>query len=285
MDSVIRTLIDYQNSRVATNPLSVEKLLEIGETVPSNIVIFCSEIAIQTINEIQQVSKYFPVIYIFKKGHGVFPNLQEFLYYPRALELLLSESKETAADLECQQKNDEENMSQQQTGNKNDPNKRSYTGQPSIVSLFPRFIDTTVEFIKQHSFSAHNRRREDTCYSSRVTIPQIQSHLLEKVPGLKSHGISLSITRRLLEAPTKRNKPHARYKNYIEALVGVNNNCYREYHEDSHYLFGRNKQRRELASLLKDEIAIISTDDIARVKVGVVSFLFIKFISVLETNT
>ena len=104
-------------------------------------------------------------------------------------------------------------MSQQQTGNKNDPNKCSYTGQPSIVSLFPSIIDTTVEFIKPHSFSAQNRRRIDTCYSSGVTIPQIRSHLLEKVPDLKSHGISLSTKRWLFEARTKRNKAHARYKN------------------------------------------------------------------------
>ena len=129
-----------------------------------------------------------------------------------------------------------------------------------------------VELIKQHSFSAQNRRWADTCYSSRVTIPQIRSHLLEKVSGLKSHGISLSTTRRLFETPTKRNKTHAPYKNYTEAQVGVKINCYREYHEDSHNLFGRNKQRQELASLLKNEIAIISTDDKAKVKVRVLFF-------------
>ena len=36
-------------------------------------------------------------------------------------------------------------LSQQQTGNKNDPNKRSFTDQPSIVSLFPCITETTVE--------------------------------------------------------------------------------------------------------------------------------------------
>ena len=133
--------------------------------------------------------------------------------------------------------------------------------------------------------SAQNRRWADACYSSGVTIPQIRSHLLKKVPGLKSHGVSLSTIRRLFEAPTKRNKAHARYKKDIEARVGVKNNCYREYHEDSRYLFGGNKQRRELASLLKDEIAIISTDDMAKVKVGVLFFLFIEFISFLEEIT
>ena len=34
---------------------------------------------------------------------------------------------------------------QQQTGNKNDPNKRSFTNQPSIVSLFPCITETTVD--------------------------------------------------------------------------------------------------------------------------------------------
>ena len=75
-------------------------------------------------------------------------------------------------------------------------------------------------------------------------------------------------------------------KNYIEAWVGVKSNCYRGYHEDSHYLFGRNKQRQELAPLSKDEIAITSTDDMAKVKDGVLFFfLFIKFILFLEKIT
>ena len=108
------------------------------------------------------------------------------------------------------------------------------------------------------------------------TIPQIRSNLLEKVPDLKSHGISLSTKRWLFEARTKRNKAHARYKNYIEARVGIKNNCYREYHENSHYLFGRNKQRQEFASLLKDEIPIISTEDMVKVKVGVLFFTLLN---------
>ena len=118
-------------------------------------------------------------------------------------------------------------MSRQQTGNKNDPNKRSYTGQPSIVSLFPSI-----------------RGQTDTCYSFGDTIPQSRSHLLEKVPGLKSRGILLPTTRRFSEASTKRNKAHARYENYTEAQVDVKNNCYGEYREDSHYLFGRSKQTK-----------------------------------------
>ena len=51
------------------------------------------------------------------------------------------------------------------------------------------------------------------------------------------------------------------------------------------YLEEVKKQRRELASLLKDEIEVISTDDMAKVKVTVLFFLFIEFISFLEKNT
>lgn len=45
-DIVIRTFIDYHNSRVTTNPLPLEKLSEIGETISSNIVTSFSEIVI-----------------------------------------------------------------------------------------------------------------------------------------------------------------------------------------------------------------------------------------------
>ena len=58
------------------------------------------------------------------------------------------------------------------------------------------------------------------------------------------------------------------YKGYVNARVGVKQNSYREHHEDAHYLFARNKYRRELASLEDDLINIISTDDMAKLKVG-----------------
>ena len=69
---------DYQNSWLTTNPLSVEKLLEIGETILSNIVTSCSEIAVQTINEIQQVSKFFQLFTYSKKDMKYFLICKSF---------------------------------------------------------------------------------------------------------------------------------------------------------------------------------------------------------------
>lgn len=53
----------------------------------------------------------------------------------------------------------------------------------------------------------------------------------------------------------------------MQELVLKKNN-YREYHKDSHYLFARNKQRREFISLVGPEACILSMDDMAKLKVG-----------------
>ena len=47
---------------------------------------------------------------------------------------------------------------------------QNYSGQPSIVSKFPGIIDKAAEFMKQHGFAAHHRRRAETGYSSGVII-------------------------------------------------------------------------------------------------------------------
>ena len=46
-------------------------------------------------------------------------------------------------------------------------------GQPSITSKFPEIVEEVTEFVKQHGFSAQSRRRNETGYSSGVTIEQI----------------------------------------------------------------------------------------------------------------
>ena len=60
----------------------------------------------------------------------------------------------------------------------------------------------------------------------------------------------------------------SRYKGHVNARVGGKSNTYREYHEDAHYLFARNKYRRELASLFPEEIGILSIDNMSKIKVG-----------------
>ena len=60
----------------------------------------------------------------------------------------------------------------------------------------------------------------------------------------------------------------SRYKGHVNARVGGKSNTYQEYHEDAHYLFARNKYRRELASLFHKEIGILSIDNMSKIKVG-----------------
>ena len=91
---------------------------------------------------------------------------------------------------------------------------------------------------------------------------------MDKVPGLKQHGISLSTVRRLFQAPNRGNIASQKYKALIDVRIGVKKNNYREYHQDSHYLFTQNKQGREFCTLLGSDACILSMDDMTKIKVG-----------------
>ena len=142
-------------------------------------------------------------------------------------------------------------------------------GQPSITSKFPQIVDVVADFTKQHGFSAQNRRRTETSYSKGVTVKQIQQHLYTNYPELIEHKLSLTTIRRMFQVPNKHLKAVSRYKALINPHVGTKQNSYREFHADAHYLFARNKMRRELETLLSDKISVISVDDMAKVKLGV----------------
>ena len=138
----------------------------------------------------------------------------------------------------------------------------------ALVTKFPGIVEEVAEFVKQHGFAALCRRRDDTSYSSGVTINEIMEHLYVKFLELKYHTISLSTIRRMFEAPNKGRTTKERYKGYVSDRVGTKFNSYREPHNDAHYLFARNKMRRELASLFQDDILIVSVDVMAKIKVG-----------------
>ena len=92
--------------------------------------------------------------------------------------------------------------------------------------------------------------------------------MFQTVPGLGQHGISLSSICRLFNPPNSGNIASKRYKSYIDARVGSKLNSYREPHEDAHYIFARNKYRREFASMFNKSVCKLSKDDMAKVKVG-----------------
>ena len=132
------------------------------------------------------------------------------------------------------------------------------------------FITTAVaEFVKQDGFMAQSRRRDETAYSSGVTIAQIQEHVYSKFPALKDHRVSLSTICRMFEAPSKSNLASGWYKGLIDDKVGRKQNSHREPHIDAHYLFARNKLRREFAIHHSKDVAMLSlsVDDMAKIKV------------------
>ena len=140
-------------------------------------------------------------------------------------------------------------------------------GPKSIIQLFPSIIDKTSEFLKQHGLAAQCRRRNDTGFSSGVIINQIRQHLLENVQGLREH-ISKFSFRGLFKAYNKSQNAAARYNGHIVARVGTKFNSYRESHIDAHHLFARKKFCREFISMFPCSVSILSTDDMAKIKVG-----------------
>ena len=128
------------------------------------------------------------------------------------------------------------------------PKSRNLSGQPSITSKFPSIVNIAAEFVKQHGFSAHNRRRNETANTSGVSITQIKEHLMKAVPGLKEHGIAKTTIRRLFRPPNRGNTVGRRYTALINSRRAMKSTSYREYHPDNHYLFARNKHRRGFCS-------------------------------------
>ena len=127
--------------------------------------------------------------------------------------------------------------------------------------------DSAADFVLQHSFAAQIRSRTNTGSSAGVSIAEIREHLLDKVPGLKKHEISLSTVGDFFKPQTEEILLAKKYKALPDAKIGVKKNNYREYHQDSHYLFTQNKQRREFGTLLGSDACILSMDDMAKIKV------------------
>jgi hypothetical protein len=208
-----------------------------------------------------------PVMYLNAESKSLFVNLHEFVLTPGVFErILLVDEADVEEDVSVLDANSADVNEDVSTNNDNC--RTGVGGQPSIVSKFPEIVNEVAEFIKQHGFSAQSRRRTETGYSSGLTVKQIQQHLYATYPALKDHKISLSTIRRMFQAPNKHLTAACRYKALVNARVGAKQNSYREFHPDAHFLFARNKMRRELGILLADDISVVSVDDMAKIKVG-----------------
>ncbi len=112
-------------------------------------------------------------------------------------------------------------------------------GRQPLWLKYPEIVQTATDFIKQQSFAAHLRRRESTGTGTGVTLKDMKQHLLDNVPGLKEHGISLDTIHHLMVAPRKNSSRANRYKGLIDAKFAPKKNNYREGCENQHFLFAR----------------------------------------------
>ena len=125
---------------------------------------------------------------LIKREKPVYVHLHEFVYTTGALEAFLlstNPKQDVIIDSEVPNPNPKESGANQRVGNK-------HRRQSAIASKFPTLVDSAADFVKEHSFAAQVRRRKNTGSSAGVFIAEIVQHLLDKIPTLKQHGISLS---------------------------------------------------------------------------------------------
>ena len=214
-------IIVMENSGITQHPLSTDQLKAIAIMISENIVTMPEETGcVMTNDALHQILKLMLVMLLQTKTGAIILNLYEFVYTPGAIEALLLCSDihdHTDSDSELV---DHSDLSETSTRLADNENAKTTCGQPSISSKFPDLVNIAADFVKQHGFAAQSRRRTGTGSSSGVSVVQIREHLLDKVPGLKKHGISISTTRTLFHAPNKGNVASLRYKALIDARIG-----------------------------------------------------------------
>ena len=102
-------------------------------------------------------------------------------------------------------------------------------GRKPLHIKYPDLVECATNFIKENSFAAHSRRRETTGIGTGVGLKDIREHLLQHVPGLREHGISLDTIHHLMVAPRKNSSRSFRYKGLIDAKIPKKRNDNREF--------------------------------------------------------
>ena len=145
-----------------------------------------------------------------------------------------------------------------------------HISRPSVVSKYPSIVTIVTEFIKQHGYRAHERRRSEIGTSCSVTLREIWEHLMQEIPQLQQPGIGTTTIAYLMSPPHRGHRSAERYKAIINACVPGKDNSYQEARADQHYmyLFARVAYHREIAQMFSSECAIFSCDDMNKIKVG-----------------
>ena len=139
--------------------IEINHLIQVIKKLQQNIVTNENELEVPvTPDLVRKVVKIMPVMYLKHIDELLFVTLHEFVLTPGTFKSILfqdedkSNEEETDINIELNESN-LENSRQKGKG-----------GQPSIVSRFSQIVEEVAEFIKQHGFSAQNRRRTETRY-------------------------------------------------------------------------------------------------------------------------
>ena len=129
---------------------------------------------------------------------------------------------------------------------------RRKPGRKPLYEKYHRLVEMVTNFIKQHSFSAHSRRRETSGTGSGVSLQAIRDHVVQELPELKD--MSRSGIHYLMVPPSKGTHAASNYKGLVNVRIPkTGRNDYRENHENQHFLFARDAHREEFCSKFKSE--------------------------------
>lgn len=181
--------------------------------------------------------EHFPVMLLKRQDKMVLLNVQELILDPLSFDVLLQENSPNAEEQPTKPTESSTTAQLPLNGKKFGPeNKR---GRKPLSQKFPTLVKVATEFIKQHSFAAHGRRRETTGTGTGVSLEDIRQHLLATIPGLKEHGICKDTVHHLMVAPRAKTIRAERYKGIVDAKIPAKRNQYREGSENQHFLFAR----------------------------------------------
>ena len=101
-----------------------------------------------------------------------------------------------------------------------------------------------------------------------ITLHVITEHLLKMIPELQQVGISTTTIAYLMTPPHHGHSSSKRYKSIVNARVPGKDDSFREEHLDQHYLFTRVVYHHEFVQMFYEECAVLSCDDMKKIKVG-----------------
>ena len=179
----------------------------------------------------------FPILELTRDSQTILVNVHEIILDSNLFEMLLTFNEPPRPTEESSTITKNSTQNNTKTNAAIGPTNKK--GRKPLYMKFPSLVQSATDFIKSHSFEAHNRRRETTGTGTGVALKDLQQHLLQNVPGLKEHGISRDTIHHLMIPPRKSNRQSIRYAGVIDAKISRKRNNYRENNVNQHFLFSR----------------------------------------------